>query len=220
MSIIIAPSILSANFYNLEKDIAMINDSACQWIHFDVMDGHFVPNLTFGPMILDVFKKHSSKYLDVHIMVNNPKFFSDLFIDAGADQIVFHYEALSNEQEISELISYIKSRGVKVGISIKPKTDIKVLDAFLPELDLVLVMSVEPGFGGQSFMADQLDKVSYLKSMQESNSYDYIIQIDGGINESTAKEAIHSGAQCLVAGSYLFKQEDFNQAVLGLMANE
>jgi len=218
--IIIAPSILSANFYNLEKDIAMLNASDAQWIHFDVMDGHFVPNLSFGPMILEVFKKHSSKFLDVHIMVNNPKFFTDLFVKAGADQIVFHYEACQDDQEVTELIEYIQSLNVKVGISIKPKTPVSVIEKFLKDLDLVLIMSVEPGFGGQSFMADMLDKTRYLKDLKENNDYKYIIQIDGGINDVTGKQAVEAGCECLVAGSYLFKQEDFNQAVLGLKNND
>lgn len=220
MKTIVAPSILSADFYNLEKDIKMLNSSSAEWIHFDVMDGHFVPNLTFGPMILEVFKKNSDKFLDVHIMVENPKFFADLFIDAGADQIVFHYEALANEIEVGVLIDYIQSKNVKCGVSIKPNTDIKVLDKFLDKLDLVLVMSVEPGFGGQSFMENMLDKVSYLTDYKKQNKSNYLIQIDGGINDQTAIKAVAAGAEVLVAGSYLFKASDFNKAVESLIINE
>jgi ribulose-phosphate 3-epimerase len=214
MAILIAPSILSANFYDLKTDIKMIEKSSADWIHFDVMDGHFVPNITFGPDILKIFKKHSSKFLDVHIMVENPQFFSALFIKAGADQIVFHYESLDNPEQIIELIKSIKESNVKVGMSIKPNTNIKVLDPLLQDLDLILIMSVEPGFGGQSFMQEQLSKVTYLKAKQEK--YHYLIQIDGGINDQTAKLAINAGADCLVAGSYLFNSTDFNQSVLKL----
>lgn len=220
MKTIVAPSILSADFYNLEKDIKMLNSSSAEWIHFDVMDGHFVPNLTFGPMILEVFKKNSDKFLDVHIMVENPKFFADLFIDAGADQIVFHYEALANEIEVGVLIDYIQSKNVKCGVSIKPNTDIKFLDKFLDKLDLVLVMSVEPGFGGQSFMENMLDKVSYLADYKKQNKSNYLVQIDGGINDQTASKAVAAGAEVLVAGSYLFKASDFNKAVESLIINE
>ncbi|WP_423362882.1 ribulose-phosphate 3-epimerase [Mycoplasma sp. P36-A1] len=213
MKTIIAPSILSANFLNLKEDINKIDNSKAEWIHFDVMDGHFVPNISFGPTILEVFKNNSNRFLDVHLMVNNPKFFIDLFIDAKADLIVFHYEATKDIEETKQLIQYIQEKGLKAGVSIKPKTNVEDIMPILDIVDLVLIMSVEPGFGGQSFMLNSLDKVKYLKEYQAKNKAKYLIQIDGGINEETAQQAANAGAQVLVAGSYLFKKEDFAAAV-------
>ncbi|MDR1782588.1 MAG: ribulose-phosphate 3-epimerase [Bacilli bacterium] len=214
---IVAPSILSCNFMDLKNEIIKINDSKAEWIHFDVMDGHFVPNLTFGPDIFKYFKNNSNKFMDVHIMVSNPMFIAQLFIEAKASQIVFHYEACQNENEIYELINYIKSKDIKVGISIKPGTDVKVLKPYLNLLDNILVMSVEPGFGGQKFIPNVLDKLSYLKEQRTINNYNYIIQIDGGINNENKELCYEKGADCLVAGSYLFKQEDFASGVESLL---
>lgn len=214
---IIAPSILSCNFMKLAQEITRINDSAAEWLHFDVMDGHFVPNLTFGPDIFSYFKKNSTKFTDVHIMVTNPRFVAELFINAGADQIVFHYEACQNSEEIAAIIAYIKAHNVRVGLAIKPQTAPDVLKPFLKSLDNVLIMSVEPGFGGQKFMPHALSKLTYLKEIRATNNYHYVIQIDGGINNENKELCYQAGADCLVAGSYLFKQADFKAGVASLL---
>ncbi len=214
---IIAPSILGCNFLKLEDEINKINNSKAQWLHFDVMDGHFVPNLSFGPPIFKFFKKSSDRFMDVHIMVSNPLFIGDLFIKSGADQIVFHYEACDSDNEVFELIKHFKDQNVKAGISIKPKTDIKVIEKFLDDLDLVLVMSVEPGFGGQKFIESSLDKLRFLKKYKEENNANFIIQIDGGIDNTNKEICYEAGAECLVAGSYLFNHEDFDKGVESLL---
>lgn len=202
----IAPSVLSLDYSNMISQCQDLNESKANWLHFDVMDGHFVPNLTFGPDILKGFKKLCPELvMDVHVMITDPDFFADKFRNAGADIYTFHYEAVDDHDKIHALIRKCHELGLKVGISVKPKTDVKVLDEFLPELDLVLIMSVEPGFGGQSFMEDMLDKVRYLRDMIDTNNYNCVIEIDGGINASTYKKAVDAGVDVLVAGSYVFK---------------
>lgn len=200
MNSIIAPSVLSADYLNLKEQLNNLKEGKAEWLHFDVMDGHFVPNLTFGPKILGDMKKVSDLFMDVHIMVDNPITVAKWFKDA--DLITFHYE--SND-DVLETIKTIKDMGKKVGISVKPKTDVEVLKPYLKDVDLVLVMSVEPGFGGQAFMSDMLEKCRYLKKEKEENNYNYFIEIDGGINNETAKLAKEAGVEVLVAGSYVFK---------------
>lgn len=201
----------------LEQQIKMINDSQAKWLHFDVMDGHFVPNISFGPDIFKYFKDNSNLFMDVHLMVDNPRFIGDLFIKAGAQQIVFHYEACQDDEERLSLISYFKKQGVKVGISIKPKTNPDSLRLFLNKIDLVLVMSVEPGFGGQEFINDSLAKIMYLNTKRDKYGFEYLIQVDGGINDNNCLLCYEAGADCLVAGSYLFKQKNFSKAVDSLL---
>lgn len=209
----IAPSLLSANFACLKQEIDKIE--AAEWIHYDVMDGHFVPNISFGYSILKDISKVTDKYLDVHLMINDPFKYVDNFIASNASLIVFHYEAVE-ENEIDKLIKHIKNNNVDVGIAIKPDTCQDVLKPFLSQLDLVLVMSVEPGFGGQTFNHSAIEKISKLAKLREENNYHYLIEVDGGINESTAKLCRQTGVDVLVAGSYVFNSDDYTKAIESL----
>lgn len=209
---IIAPSVLSLHYDDFNRELDILN-SRCKFLHFDVMDGHFVPNLTFGPDILKAFRRNSNLFLDVHIMVDNPEFISQIFIKSGADSITFHYEALSNDEEILNLIKKIKQENyIKVGISIKPGTNVEVLEPFLDYLDIVLIMSVEPGFGGQKFIDSALDKIKYLKNYKDEHNSNYLIEVDGGINDMTCKKCLDAGVDIVVAGSYLF-EGDLNRNI-------
>lgn len=209
----IAPSLLSANFACLKQEIDKIE--AAEWIHYDVMDGHFVPNISFGYSILKDISKVTDKYLDVHLMINDPFKYVDNFIASNASLIVFHYEAVE-ENEIDKLIKHIKNNNIDVGIAIKPDTCQDVLKPFLSQLDLVLVMSVEPGFGGQTFNHSAIEKISKLAKLREENNYHYLIEVDGGINESTAKLCRQAGVDVLVAGSYVFNSDDYTKAIESL----
>lgn len=201
---IIAPSVLAFDFSKFEENIAILNEK-CEWIHFDVMDGHFVDNLSFGPHLLNSLRKYTSSLIDAHLMTEDPLRFSDMFINAGADLITFHFEALNNDvDKCKEVIDHIKSKYVKVGLSIKPNTPVELIEPLLEYLDLVLVMSVEPGKGGQEFMTGSYDKISKLKKYKEEKNFNYLIQVDGGINDKNAHEIIEKGADVLVMGSFLF----------------
>jgi ribulose-phosphate 3-epimerase len=203
MKTIIAPSLLAADFLNLEKDLILINNTNAEWLHLDVMDGHFVPNLTFGFDLISRIKNVSNKYLDVHLMISNPFVYIDNYIKAGANMITFHYEAVK-EEEIDEIINYVKKNNCHVGISIKPDTDLKAIDRWLSKIDMVLVMSVYPGFGGQKFIETTYERISYFNDLRITNSYDYLIQVDGGVNEQNYQQLKNVGCNVLVAGSYLF----------------
>ncbi|WP_337553937.1 ribulose-phosphate 3-epimerase [Massilicoli timonensis] len=213
---IVAPSILSLDYANVSEQLKQLNESKAEWMHFDVMDGHFVPNLTFGPDLLKGFKKCTDMVMDVHIMVEDPAFFSDVFLKAGADILTFHYEACKDEEEVRMICEKIHARHAKAGVSVKPGTPISVLDPLLDVIDVVLIMSVEPGFGGQSFMEDMLDKVRYIKKQIAEQNRSTLIEIDGGINADTAKLAKAAGVDVLVAGSYVFRN-DIKSAVESLL---
>lgn len=203
--LIVAPSILSLDYANVSEQLKELNASKAKWMHFDVMDGHFVPNLTFGPDILKGFKKAVDMVMDVHIMVENPSFIAKIFIDAGADILTFHLEAVENVEAAIELCREIRNRGCKAGISVKPKTPIMELLPYLNEIDVVLIMSVEPGFGGQPFMEDMLEKVKTLRQEIDAKQYSTLIEIDGGVNLETSKKCVEAGVDAVVAGSFVFK---------------
>ena len=210
----IAPSVLSADFAFLKEEIDSIKDGGADWIHYDVMDGHFVPNISFGYSILKDLSKVTDLYLDVHLMISDPRKYVDEFIKANASLITFHVEAMNSIEETNELIDYIHSQGCDAGISIKPNTPVSEIEPFLDGLDLVLVMSVEPGFGGQSFMDIALDKIKQLKVLQDQ--YDFYIEVDGGINEQTGLLCKEAGSDVLVAGSYVFNSDDRKKAIESL----
>lgn len=204
--VLVAPSILSADFANLEQEIKRVEAFGADFIHVDVMDGHFVPNITIGAPVVKALKKVTKLPLDVHLMIASPEKFLDDFINAGADIITIHYEAVKNPKEILE---YIRSKNVKAGISIKPKTLPKVLDGLYDYLDLILVMTVEPGFGGQSFIEECASKIDYYRK----NTSVEFLEVDGGINQETAKICVDNGANVLVAGNYIYKSDNPQNAV-------
>ncbi len=209
--VIISPSILSADFANLERDIKCVEDAGADWLHVDVMDGHFVPNITIGVPVVASIKKVATIPLDVHLMISEPEKYIEPFVKAGADILTFHYEAVEKEN-VFALIDKIKSYGVKAGMSIKPKTDVKEILNYLSQLDMLLVMTVEPGFGGQKFMPDCAEKIKTIRAMNK----DIIVQVDGGINAETGKICRDYGANSLVAGSYIYRSPDIKEAVASL----
>lgn len=207
----VAPSILSADFSKLGEEIDLIESLGAEYLHFDVMDGHFVPNISFGVPVLKSISKIHHMINDVHIMISEPKMYIDKFVNAGADLITFHYEACEDDEEVDEIIRLIHSFGIKAGLSIKPNTPVEVVEPFLDELDLILIMSVEPGFGGQSFIPEAIDKIIYLRNIIDGENYNCLIEVDGGINDKTAPLCREAGADILVAGSYLFGHEDIKE---------
>ena len=214
--IIVAPSILSADFNNLKKEMDVVEQAGAEWLHFDVMDGHFVPNISFGIPVLKSIAHSHNMVNDVHIMISDPLKYASEFIKSGAEYLTFHYEACKDDEEVQKVIDLIHSLNGKAGLSIKPKTDVKVVDKFLKDLDLLLVMSVEPGFGGQSFMPNALEKISHLRNEIDRNGYKCLVEVDGGINDETGKLCKEAGVDVLVAGSYLFGHEDVKARIEGL----
>lgn len=213
MNTIISPSILSADFANLERDVKLVETNGADWIHVDVMDGHFVPNITIGVPVVKSLKKITNIPLDVHLMIDDPDKYAEPFAKAGADILTFHYESIFGSQNVLDLIKKIKSFGIKCGISIKPKTSPDVLIPYLDIVDMVLIMTVEPGFGGQEFMSDCAEKIKFIKQIAPEN---LIIQVDGGINEKTGKICKDFGANSLVAGNYIYKSPDIKHAIQSL----
>ncbi len=209
MNIKISPSILGSSFSNIEKVILDLHNSKAEYIHFDVMDGDFVPNLTFGPQFISDVRNFSNKVFDVHLMINRVEKYLNNYIEAGSDIISFHLETKGN---IKNIINKIKSKGIKCGLAIKPKTTWSEIKPYLNLVDQVIIMTVEPGFGGQSFMSNQVDKIKNISNYVRSNNLNVDIEIDGGINFETGKICIEAGANILVAGSFIFNQSDIISA--------
>lgn len=202
---LIAPSLLSANFLNLEADCRMLNESQADWYHLDVMDGRFVPNISFGPMLIEFFRKATTKYCDVHLMIEEPEKFVDAFHKAGADGITVHLEA---SRHLHRTLQQIRSLGVKAGVAINPHTPVDSLNDILPDTDLVCIMSVNPGFGGQKFIPHTLEKVRQLRQRIDSLKLNTLIEVDGGVTLENAPDLIQAGAHVLVAGNTVFKSGD------------
>ena len=217
MSKIVAPSMLSADFGNLYRDTKMIDSSAAEWVHIDVMDGVFVPNISFGFPVLKVIREATDKLLDVHLMIVNPERYVTRFVEAGADLVTFHIEAVDDAMEC---IDMIRKAGAKVGISIKPKTPISAIESVLDRVDLVLIMSVEPGFGGQSFIEDSVQKAVDLKKIVTDRGLELLIEMDGGISADNAGILYNSGCDALVAGSAVFNAADPHLEILKIMNAE
>ena len=206
----IAPSILSADFANLGRDIERLSDWKADWIHFDVMDGHFVPNMSFGPVLCSAIRPLTKLPIDVHLMVNEPSRFFDWFVKAGADIITFHAEA---EPHIHRSLQHLRERGVKAGVVLNPGTPAVAVKEVLPYCALVLVMTVNPGFGGQKFIPESLSKIAELRSMIDERGLATEIEVDGGVNPETAKLCVQAGATVLVAGSAVFSAPDQKEMI-------
>ncbi|MGG9972460.1 ribulose-phosphate 3-epimerase [Ferruginibacter sp. SUN002] len=198
---IIAPSLLSANFLNLQADCDMLNKSKADWFHLDVMDGRFVPNISFGPMLVEFFRKSTTKVCDVHLMIEEPEKYTEAFKKAGADILTVHFEACKH---LHRNIQQIKSLGMKAGVAVNPHTPVEALKDILADIDLVCLMSVNPGFGGQTFIPHTIYKIKRLREMIDEQSLDVKIEIDGGVTLSNAKSIVDAGADVLVAGSTVF----------------
>ena len=211
----IAPSILSSNFSKLGEEITTLNNSECDYIYIDVMDGHFVPNLTIGPGVIKSIRPYTNKIFDVHLMINPVMNILPSFIEAGSDIITIHHEISDN---VFDCINLIKKNNLKAGISIKPKTEAKEIIPYLELIDLILVMTVEPGFGGQKFLPNQLKKISDIKGLISNR--DIELEVDGGINYNTAKQVIDAGANVLVSGSTIFSSKNYNESISKLRSND
>ena len=213
--LIIAPSLLAADFGNLQRDVELVNQSEADWHHIDIMDGVFVPNISFGMPVLAVISKHATKPLDVHLMIVNPDRYIKTFAELGAQILTVHYEACTH---LHRTVQAIKDEGMKAGVAINPHTPVNVLHDIIDEIDLVCVMSVNPGYGGQSFIENTFEKVRKLKKLIRKKGSEALIEIDGGVNSNNASRLVESGANVLVAGSFVFKSEDPKQTIADLAA--
>lgn len=209
----VAYSILTSDFYHLGDELDELAKEGIDIFHLDVMDGHFVPNISFGPRVIESIRKHTKIPLDCHLMIAEPFAYLDRFIATGVDMISFHYESTDKHQEI---IHKIKNNGLKVGMAISPKTPVEAIVPYLKDLDYVLQMTVEPGFGGQSFIEETLPKIKYLEQYRKDHQLHYMIQVDGGINEKTAQLCVENGVDILVAGSYLYSAKNRRKSLQNL----
>ena len=212
---IIAPSVLAADFGNLQRDIEMINNSEADWFHIDIMDGVFVPNISYGMPVLEAITKHATKTIDVHLMIVDPDRYIKTFAELGSDILTVHYEACIH---LHRTIQAIKAEGMKAGVALNPHTNVDLLEDTINDIDLVLVMSVNPGFGGQSFIENTYDKVRKLKALIDRKGAKTIIEVDGGVTNKNAKQLVDAGADALVAGSYVFKSENPTATIADLKA--
>ena len=215
MAHLISPSVLSCDFANIQRDVEMINNSNADWFHVDVMDGVFVPNISFGFPIIEAVKKHATKPLDVHLMIANPDQYILEFKKVGADILTVHYEACAH---LHRTVQLIKESGMKVGVAINPHTPVSLLEDIIEDLDLVLIMSVNPGYGGQKFIKNSVSKVLQAKKMILEKNIKTLIEVDGGVNLETAVDLLNAGTDVLVAGSFVFNSENPNETISKLKA--
>lgn len=202
---LIAPSVLSADFANLQRDIEMINNSEADWFHVDIMDGVFVPNISFGMPVLEAITRHAKKTIDVHVMIVNPDQYIKTFAQLGTTNLTVHFEACTH---LHRTLQAIKAEGMKAGVALNPHTNVALLEDIINDIDVVCLMSVNPGFGGQSFIERTYDKVKQLKEIITRNNASTLIEIDGGVSDKNAKQLVEAGADVLVAGNYVFRAED------------
>ncbi|MEZ4907368.1 MAG: ribulose-phosphate 3-epimerase [Saprospiraceae bacterium] len=205
MNTIVAPSLLAADFSDLKSEMKWLNSSSAEWIHVDVMDGHFVPNITFGPLMVKTLRNLTDKFIDVHLMIENPNKYIEAFRKSGADNITVHYEACVH---LHRVIQMIKDTGANAGISINPHTNVELLRDILPYVDLVLIMSVNPGFGGQKFIETTYSKIERLHKMREEQNLDFLIEVDGGVSIKNAAKLVENGVNVLVSGNAIFTSEN------------
>jgi len=210
---LVAPSLLAADFGNLQRDIELVNESVADWFHVDIMDGVFVPNYSIGTPVLQAIKRHAQKPLDVHLMITDPGRYLTLFKKVGADVLTVHYEACTH---LHRTIHAIKELGMKAGVSLNPHTSVSVLEDILPDVDLVLIMSVNPGYGGQTFIPRSMDKIAHLHQMKQNANLDFLIEVDGGVDTQNAADLYNAGVNVLVAGNTVFSSADPTETIMKL----